>query len=328
MKNYKTLVSSDNRKSLFISLVVIVFLASFLISYGLKPVSKIPSLRDFIVEPGQGFREITLHLRNQGFIRSIFAFKILAFLKGSAHQFKPGLYEISPHLTSNEIIHRLVRGAEEVKVVIPEGLSIYEVDKILSDNKIIKPSSLIDYAEGKSLEGKLFPDTYYFFTSSKVGDVVQVFLKNFESKISPLLEKEPGSVEKNLILASLVQEEVTIYKDQQIVAGIMKKRLKLNMPLQLDSTVCYLKKINSKNPLESCHPVTPLDLKIDSPYNTYLYKGLPPGPIASPGVSAIKAVLESQNSAYLFYLSDSLGQTYFAEDLEGHNYNVLIHLKN
>ncbi len=324
------LLNWKNNKKIFLTIgSFFIFILAFFISFNLRPVAKTVSGYEFIIRAGEGFGEIVFNLEQSDLIRSSGAFKILSLLTGSAHKFKPGFYELSSHLSSKEIMSLLIRGTKEIQVVIPEGLSVFEVDRILSNEKIIKAGELVDYDQKEDAEGKLFPDTYKFFVGSKVEDVASIFLKNFNSKINPLLKIESSQSKTNLILASLVQEEVWDFKEQQLVAGIIKKRLKIGMPLQIDATICYLKKIKLPNPLKTCYPLTPLDMKIDSPYNTYLYKGLPPGPISSPGISAMEAVIKSQNSPFWFYLSDiDTGKTYFAKDLDEHNRNITTYLKN
>ncbi|MBI3588824.1 MAG: endolytic transglycosylase MltG [Candidatus Liptonbacteria bacterium] len=317
---------AKRKKLFFIFSATLVILSSLVVS-GLKPVSSDRSPRFFSVKTGESFQEIITGLGSENLIRSRLAFQALAFITGAAHRLKPGLYELSPNLSSSEIISELVRGAEAIEVTIPEGRSIYEVDQILSDKKIILPGTLISFAAQNPIEGKLFPDTYKFFAGAPIEGIVSTFVKNFDSRVDPILKREPSKYQTNLILASLVQKEVSDFEKQKIVAGILKKRLKIGMALQIDSSICYPKK--QLHNLEDCYPITPLDFKIDSPYNTYKYKGLPPGPISSPGVSAVQAVLESKSSPYWFYLSDAkTGITYFAENLDEHNRNISAYLKN
>ncbi len=170
-------------------------------------------------------------------------------------------------------------------------------------------------------EGYLFPDTYRFYVGSDPQLVVQTLLDTFERKAAPILAKQPGAIEKNVIIASLLEKEVTSTEDRRIVAGILKKRLEAGMPLQVDATVCYAKKlISDAIPGAPCYPLEPLDFKIDSPYNTYLYKGLPPGPIGNPGLDALTATVQAQASPYWFYLTDpATKRTIFSTTLAEHN---------
>ena len=316
-----------SKKLFFFSATSLVLIFTLSINFGLRSPGGVSSSSIFKINSGDSFLSISSRLKRENLIRSPFAFKIFAFLTGSASKLKPGLYELSPNLNGNEIINILIRGGEEVEVTIPEGLSVAEVDKILTDQKVILSGDLIEFSKDRALEGWLFPSTYKFFTGSKVEDVVDIFLEGFDTNIKPILDSNPEKFESNLVLASLVQEEVSDFEDGRLVAGILEKRIKVGMPLQIDATICYIKKNLSKEG-GVCYPITKLDFKIDSPYNTYQHRGLPPGPIASPGVSAVRAVLDKNSSPYWFFLSDpKTGKTYFSETLEEHNEKIFLYLK-
>lgn len=284
--------------------------------------------KNFIVNPGESFFEISSRLAQEGLIRSKLAFGFLSLFKGSAAILKPGFYKFSPQMSALEILDYLIKGSRrEVQVIIFEGDSVYEIDKTLSDNDVIPRFELIKYSFENPIEGKLFPDTYKFFTNSKVEDVVSRLVANFEEKAAPILNKQPSSFKENLILASFIEKEIPNFEEAKIAAGILKKRLKIGMPLQVDATICYIKKILSPQLNKDCYPLRELDFKIDSPYNTYLYKGLPPAPIANPGIDAIRAVVEAKESPFWFYLSDSLTKkTIFSKTFEEHSRNRRIYL--
>mgnify|MGYP001612875717 CR=1 FL=1 len=316
------LLPKDRNNLIFAGILVLFFLSLTVFAYGLGPVRRSVESKTFRVMPRDGFREITSRLHEEGFIRSRLAFELLAFLRGAAEDLKPGVYELSPNLGSLAILDHLVKGDKRVvDVVIPEGASVYDIDRILSEKAVISKGELLVFAKDKKLEGRLFPDTYKFFLSSGVEDVAAKFLDNFKSKAEPLLAKDPKNFETNLILASLLESEVPDYEDQRLVAGLLKKRLAVGMPLQVDSTICYIKEIlgeRAKNS-QNCYPLTPLDFAVDSPYNTYRYKGLPPGPIANPGVSALRSALDPKNSDFWFYLSDpKTKKTIFSKTFEEH----------
>ena len=137
------------------------------------------------------------------------------------------------------------------------------------------------------------------------------------------LSMESENLEETLILASLIQEEIKDPFEMRIGAGILKKRLEAGIPLQIDTTLCYLKGVDGMG----CLPITQADKALDSPYNTYLYRGLPPGPISNPGLDAIRATLNPANSPYLYYVSDpKTGRTIFGKTLDEHNQNVIKYL--
>lgn len=280
----------------------------------------------FEIKTGDGFRRIVDDLQSEGLIRSTTAFKILSLATGSASKLKPGLYTLGPSMTSYQILNELILGSRrEVAVTITEGENIYEIDKILSENGITKKGVFASVARERKLEGRLFPDTYKFFTDSDVNEVIGKFSANFELKTKTLLKRE---IENDvLVLASLLEKEVRDPEEQRIVAGILNKRLGAGIALQVDATICYIKVIMSPDHDASCYPLAPLDFKIDSPYNTYLYKGLPPGPIGNPGAVALESALSPVASPHLFYLSDpATGKTIFAKTFEEHVKNKVRYL--
>lgn len=278
----------------------------------------------FSVRAGERFRGIADRLEQEGFIRSSVSFKLLALFGGMMSDVKPGDYVIGPGERSGSILLRLVRGPErEATVVIPEGASVYDIDDILSRAGVLTAGSLVERVHTQGIEGRLFPDTYKFFYRSTPEAVIKTFLDNFARKAAPLLSSDPKEMKGQLILASLIEREVPDHTDRRIVAGILKKRLNAGMGLQVDATICYIKRAqNPAAPYNGCYPLTPLDFKIDSPYNTYLYKGLPPEPIGSPGLSSLQAVLSPIATRYWFYLSDPVTKkTIWSETFEEHSNN-------
>jgi UPF0755 protein len=307
---------------------MVVFASVFL--YQLGPVDAGVSSKAaiFEVKQGQGFRDIAGDLRRAGLLRSSAAAEIFSLLTGTALRMQPGLYRLSPAMSAPEILRDISGGgAKEVAVTIPEGVNLYQIDAILESALVIRRGELVSFAANRNLEGKLFPDTYRFFTGSDVRDVAQKFLDNFSLKAAPLLDADKTNAEKDLIVASLVDKEVPDPEEQKMVAGIIWKRLKAGMPLNVDATICYLK--FERNPVASaCYPLASSDYKIDSAYNTYLRSGLPSGPIGNPGISAIKAAISPQSSPYWYYLSDpKTEKTVFARTLDEQSANRLKYLK-
>jgi UPF0755 protein len=204
--------------------------------------------------------------------------------------------EIAKIITSGKI--------KTVKITIPEGYTIKDIEEKLN----IK-------IENKALEGYLFPDTYYLPFGFLAEDLIKVMRENFENKIAPYkkdIEARGKTIHQILTLASLLEKEVKTKEDKELVAGILWKRLKFGMPLQVDATITYLTgKKTTKIGKE--------DLEIDSPYNTYKYKGLPPGPICNPGLESILAAIYPEESDYWYYLSTPEGKTIFSKTLKEHN---------
>lgn len=211
----------------------------------------------------------------------------------------------------------VLQSQAKVKLVtIPEGLTAVEVSEILEREGIFVNGEILP----QELDGYLFPDTYEFYSPSSLGFVVKKISDNFAKKVIPNIP-ELHRLREILTVASMVEEETNNSTDRRLVAGIIWKRLESNMFLQVDATICYVKP-------RPCFPVTKADLSIDSPYNTYLYKGLPEGPVSNPGLDSILASLNPSASKHWYYLADpKSGRTIFANTLEEHNKNISQYLK-
>ena len=317
------------------AVLVIIFAALFFFS--LDPVSASAKGVQvvFPVNTGDGFREVAQHLYAAHLIRSPFAFDLFSLMDGHAFELRPGRYKLNASMDVSQIIATLSGdGAGKVTVTIPEGSNIFDIDRILSAALVIQPGKLIDVTSTQNLEGHLFPDTYQFYTDDNTGDVIREMTDDFNTKAAPLFaavpaDADPADTGRTLIIASIVEKEVPNQQDQELVAGIILKRLADGMPLDIDATVCYAKFLaNPASAAQACS-LSALDFKIDSPYNTYLNKGLPPGPIGNPGTSAITAALHPQSSPYLYYLSDpATGKTIFAKTLDEQNQNRVKYLES
>jgi UPF0755 protein len=295
--------------------------------YGLTPIGAradaAPAI--FEIKQGEGFHEIITGLAHAGIVRSSFATEALSLLNGSAFHLQPGLYRLNATMSPWAVLGELSKNAAgETTITIPEGANLYQIDAILAKALVIRRGDLVNFHDAGNLEGKLFPDTYRFYTNSPIGDVVKAMLDNFDAKAAPIMAQDGADAPNDLILASILEKEVSNSDDRRIVAGILWKRLRAGMPLQVDATVCYAMQIGTPLSEPGCGTI---DLKIDSPYNTYLYKGLPPGPIGNPGISAIQAALTPTSSPYWFYLSDpKTGKTIFAKTLDEQHQNTVKYL--
>ncbi len=327
-------INFSNKKIIFApAATFLILLACAGFFYALTPVGaqKGDAPPVFEIRSGEGFREVSRDLYQAGFIRSSVGFDILLLVSGRAGALKPGDYQLTRAMGAPAIEDVLTSNSalQPVTVTVPEGSNIYEIDKILSDALVIHRGDLINFHADGNLEGRLFPDTYQFFTGMPVAAVVQKFLDDFNAKAEPVLGFNDAQCasdavcEKNLILASIIEKEVPDPEDQKIVAGILLKRLAAGMRLQVDATVCYAKMMAAPLSESGCSPLTPLDLKIDSPYNSYLYGGMPPGPIGNPGVLSIEAAMHPESSPYWFYISDpKTKKTIFAKTLQEQDRNA------
>ncbi len=320
MMNMDREVLAQAAFAVFSALLGLIFLST------LRPVSAGQS-QVLTVRPGEGFREVAKELAGEGLIRSRLAFEVYVLATGSFPRLQAGSYDISPASSTPAIAAQLFAGLDkEIEVVIPEGSSLYAIDKILAGAGVIRSGELTAYAaQHPDLEGRLFPDTYRFYADTSPAEAVRLLTANFEAKAAPLLGSGPAARER-LILASLLEKEVPGLADQKLVAGILRKRLRSGMPLQVDASICYLKQVEAGGYVP-CVPLAARDFRNDSPYNAYLYKGLPPGPIGNPGLQAIQAVLAPSESPYWYYLSDPVSKkTVFARTFDEHNANRVRYL--
>ncbi|MGB9856576.1 MAG: endolytic transglycosylase MltG [Dictyoglomaceae bacterium] len=288
----------------------------------------------FYLPKGSSSLEVAKLLKEKGIISSEWSFLLWSKLLGVERKLKFGHYELSPHLNIFEILKKLSQGETiKIKVTIPEGLTLEEISNILSDKLSISKERFLNLSKNpkslrgiekyfttdipSSLEGYLFPATYYFPMKVKEEDIILTMLSTFFEKINneipnwrEELRKKNLSFKDWVILASIVEKEAKFDDERPLIAGVFFNRLKEGYKLQSCATVEYL--FNFKKSKLSYE-----DLKIDSPYNTYIYYGLPPTPISSPSLSSLKAVLYPQGD-YLFFVSKGDGRHYFTRTYEEH----------
>lgn len=212
-------------------------------------------------------------------------------------------------------------GLELVRVTIPEGTSVAEMATLLT-GKLAHFNGREFLERGARFEGYLFPDTYYFLENISPETAIHTMRNAFEINTKPILAElasSTRSLSDIIIMASLIEKEAHSEKERRMISGILWNRLDQGIRLQVDAVFPYL---IGKNTFE----VTKEDLAYDSPYNTYKYQGLPPGPITNPGLSAIKAALNPEKSKYLFYLTGQDGRFYYATTFEGHKRNRELYL--
>ena len=278
----------------------------------------------YTVAKGTGLNNLAANLYSQNIIRSPFWFKTFSVVLGGTKGLVAGDYVLDNDENAFSLARRLTSGdyqLQQIKITLPEGLNVYEMAKLISAKFAkITEQNFIDKA--KNLEGYLFPDTYIFQTNTGVYTVIEAMQANFQKKISLVTEliKASKKSQSDIIkMASILEEEARTMETRQIVAGILWKRLALGMPLQVDSSFKY---INGK----TTATLSLADLKIDSPYNSYVYKGLPPTPICNPGLDAIKAALTPASTNYLYFLTDKDGNMHYARTYEEHLANKLKYL--
>ncbi|MFO0705015.1 MAG: endolytic transglycosylase MltG [Candidatus Andersenbacteria bacterium] len=286
------------------------------------------------IEAGLGTPEIGQKLFEEGLLVSKNAFSAAVVLEGARGKLQAGTYELSAAQSARQMAELLRDGkTKELRVTIPEGLRLDQVADVLQQNHVVSHDDFLratrqeysfSFLQSKpgaaDLEGFLFPDTYHFAPDVTPEEVVTAMLKNFESKIAdllPQLEASKQSLYQILTLASIVEKEVPGDTDRKLVAGVFTNRLEAGMPLQSDITLAYVLKQDDKTEFSTA------DTQTEDPYNTYLHTGLPPGPINSPGLSAIQAALAPTGSGYLYFVSNlKTGETLYAKTLEEHQANI------
>ncbi len=293
----------------FITLIVaVILIGGFLIYrgiyYPIEPGSEETVI--FLVKKGEGAKEISINLKEQGLIRYSSLFRAYALIEDKAEELKAGEYELSPSMNIPEIVDKLASGDRIKKIItIIEGWTAKDIANYLEVEEL-----------NSDLEGYLFPDTYEISPEDEIEEIIEKMLANFDKKLTLELREEIASQEKTIheivIMASLIEKEVRIFEDKKIVSGILWKRIESNMPLQVDATITYITGRKSTEILQE-------ELDIDSPYNTYKYKGLPFGPICNPGMESILAAIYFEDSEYWFYLSTPEGETIFSKTLKEHS---------
>ncbi|MFI5385497.1 MAG: endolytic transglycosylase MltG [Fimbriimonadales bacterium] len=266
-------------------------------------------------------------LQERGVIRSAAAIGLYARIKKKGIVVEAGTYSVSPGMTADEVLQSL-RTPVTVKVIVPEYLWIAETAERMESANVATAADFISLANKPrdfaktvtfplpqhSLEGYLFPDTYKMQPLVGAKVAIEQQLEAFDKKVWKALDK-PKNLNRAIIIASMVEREAKLDEDRPLIAGILENRLARNMPLEVDATVLYAQ--------QRWHVPKRSDIKNTiSPYNTYLNKGLPPGPICSPGLKSIKAALSPKKTDYLYYVGMPDGRTLYAKTLAEHQANV------
>ena len=299
-----------------------------------QPASRDASVVTLTLPAGQGLTAISQRLQQAGLIRSAPLFQLYAWMTGRQGRLQAGDYRLPRNLTTEELLDRLTasKRKSEVSITVIEGWSNRELAAYLERAGVLSQEDFFravqrkaewwdDYAfladrpSDRDLEGYLYPDTYRLFEGTDAVSIIRKMLDNFGRKFSPKLQAEitrqGKTVHDVLTLASIVEREVPDGSDRPKVAGIFLKRLEIGMPLQSDATVNYVTGKKAARPSAD-------DLRAESLYNTYTHRGLPPGPINNPSVSAIRAVLYPELSAYLYYLTTPDGTVIYSQTFEEH----------
>lgn len=299
------------------------------------PYKGYPAAEQFVTLPrGSGLGEIARRLAESGVVHDQYLFRLAVYRRADDRSLKAGEYRFDKPLSPYEVLDRLVRGDVYVRrVTFPEGLTIGDMAGVFEAAgfgpaelflKAARNVSLVAAwdREARDLEGYLFPDTYALERSANVDDLVERMVARFGEVLGAearaRAQASRRSVREIVTLASLVEKETARDDERATVAGVYVNRLRIGMGLQCDPTVIYaLRKAGRYR-----GNLTRESLTFDSPYNTYRYRGLPPGPIASPGKASLDAALEPARVRYLYFVSRNDGSHVFATTLAEHNRNV------
>ena len=306
-----------------------------------RPVLNAPT-HEVSITDGWSSTQIAFVLQQDGVVGSAFGYRLYANLDGASRRAKPGIYELQAGDSYQDIVHALALGPPrpQLNVLVVEGWDLRDISKTLqqdgvdpllfaqsaggpADSAPMDPKwreqypFLKDLPADASLEGYLFPDTYRVYKDELPDALITKQLDIFGER-APQLESEAAAqghtLNQIVTLASIVEKEVSNSTDRKIVAGIFWNRLKLGIPLQSDATVNYITQTGRTRS-------TAADLSSVSPYNTYKYAGLPPGPVDNPSDDALDAVLHPTKTDYLYFLTDANGKTYYAKTLDEHIQN-------
>ncbi len=316
-------------KKLFI--LIAVFIAGFLFAKSwwdrqLAPVLGDNTAKKVVITKGKSVSEIADQLKQENLIRSKTVFILYTRQQGLSSKLSAGTFNLSQGISTPEIIRILSGKPAEKWVTLIEGWRAEEMAEELNSKFKIQNSKFLKLAK----EGYMFPDTYLFPNEVTEEQIVKKLGETFDQKYSADLKskiKAQGLTEsEGVILASIVEREARSDKARTMVASILLKRFKIGMGLNADATLQYALGYQPQEKSWWKKHITSEDKKIDSPYNTYLYRGLPPAPIANPSLSSLKAVANvDTETQYLYYYHDSKGNSHYAKTLEEHNENVAIY---
>lgn len=330
---------NKNVKILILSVVVVLCLLAGFVVYQGGPCDK-NNDKNIIVEipMGSTINDVSKILKENNLIKNEFVFKMNVRIKNSHSDMKSGKYQLNQTYSNSDIIDTLVSGKiyqDGIKITIPEGSTSNEIIDLLVKkelgaeeeykNLVKNPSAFYDEFEFlkqddiKTLEGFLYPSTYYFKEESKPEDVLREMIRLFDTNYTDEFEKQRKTKDMTLqeivSLASIVEKEAVFDEDRPIIASVFYNRLEEDMLLQSDATIQYIFDTRKKS-------ITYKDLKIDSPYNTYVKKGLPPTPISNPSQKSIEAVLYPEDTNYLYFVATIEGGNVYSETYEEHKKNV------
>lgn len=339
-----------NKKPLIIGIIVFVVIigiyskysAQMLLKKAETPFSSESKVVSFEIKPGESLTAVSNNLEKEGLVADSSVFLKYAKSVEADTKVKAGVYTLNTNMSPKSVLDVFISGSRsEVWITIPEGWRIDQIAQYLEKQGVIKKAKdFEDEAKVKNfsstpflsglpgnttLEGYLFPDTYKVYSDATVDDIIQTMLDNFGTKVTKDMmnaaNKMGFTLHKFITLTSIIEKESAHSEDIRKIASVYHNRLNQNMLLQSDATVTYFTRRPDPSPTFD-------ETKMDNPYNTYIYQGLPPGPVGNPGLAAIEATLNPEKTDYLFFLSSPEdNRAHFAKTYEEHLANQAKYLK-
>jgi UPF0755 protein len=330
----KKILFLNQRAKKWIALGIVLLLVSslFLIGYAIRPIDDRAIVATVYIPKGTSFLAIVNILDQAGMVKHKPLFILLALFKGAASSIKPGEYELATSMSPNDIINKLFKGDIKIHLVtIPEDFTLKQIaDRLVAEN-LVSEKDFISVTtdpvflaslniDARSAEGYLYPETHAFYRGITPQEIVKIMVNQFWKKVTPqMIEKAKAlgmTTTKHVTLASLIGKETGDEEEKAQVSAVFHNRLKKGMRLQSDPTAVY-----SLDAYRSV--VSRKDLDNDTSYNTYKIRGLPPGPIANPGIDSLQAALYPAPVNYLYFVSKNDGTHIFSSNLAAHAQAVL-----
>ncbi len=320
----------------FIGFSFILLCAVFIYLSLFAPVYNENKWKEINIPDGITYTQGISILKNEGIVKNEIVFRILGRLFMIDRKLRAGYYNLNTSMTSWDVFNRLRKGLiVQYTITIPEGSMMEDIQlklrsvRLIDDNswQLVNSKDFLAFLniDAPNLEGYLYPDTYSFAKGADPKDIISIMVHrlraNFDNSLIQRAKEINMSEQEVLTLASIIEKEARFDSERPIISAVYHNRIKKKMRLQADPTVVYgIKKISDG--------ITKADLKRDTPYNTYIVGGLPPGPIASPGIKSIKAALYPANVDYVFFVSKNDGTHYFSKTSEEHMNAVMLYQRS
>ena len=322
--------------SLCLLFLAALFLCAALGRFFITPAEEGGKNQLVIVKEGLSLKEVAGELERKKIITNKALFEFWAELLGYSRKIKAGEYELGAHMPPKRILEKLIKGEViTYPVTVPEGFTAAQIAELLDEGGLINKEKFLSMIHdaailkhhgisAPSLEGYLYPETYHFARGVSARSTIDAMVGRFWRVVNPLkktIDEVGMKLEDVITLASIVEKETGLAEERPTIASVFLNRLKKGMRLESDPTVIYGIKEFDGN-------LTRKDLAKATPYNTYVIRGLPPGPIANPGIEAIRAVLHPAKTDYLYFVSKNDGSHHFSKSLSEHNRAVQVYQKN